>query len=46
MTWLNTIIGDGGQSGFDVALPEFRFHTYTDATPEVNFNNGDTADWI
>jgi hypothetical protein len=44
--WVNSIFGDGGQSGFDVGRPEFRFHTYMDATPEVNFNNGATADWI
>ncbi|BCB78549.1 sialidase family protein [Phytohabitans flavus] len=44
--WLNTIIGDGGQSGFDVTDKKFRFHTYNDTTPEVNFNNGATADWI
>jgi hypothetical protein len=44
--WLNTIIGDGGQSGFDVARPEFRFHTYTGVQAEVNFNNGDTGSWI
>jgi hypothetical protein len=44
--WLNTIIGDGGQSGFDVKVKNFRFHTYNDTTPEVNFNNGATADWI
>jgi hypothetical protein len=29
-----------------VAIPEFRFHNYTVATPEVNFNNGNVADWI
>ncbi|WP_328471800.1 glycoside hydrolase [Actinoplanes sp. NBC_00393] len=44
--WLNTIIGDGGQSGWDVARPEFRFHTYTGVQIEVNFNNGDTGSWI
>ncbi|MEV4280074.1 sialidase family protein [Actinoplanes xinjiangensis] len=44
--WLNTIIGDGGQSGFDVARPEFRFHTYTGVQAEVNFANGDTGSWI
>ncbi len=44
--WLNTIIGDGGQSGFDVARPEFRFHTYTGVQTEVNFSNGDTGGWI
>ena len=30
--WENTIIGDGGMSGFDVGIPEFRFHTYTGAS--------------
>lgn len=44
--WLNTMIGDGGQSGFDVGVPAFRFHNFFDATPEVNFDNGDIADWI
>ena len=40
-----TIDGDGGQSGFDVVNPNFRFHTYYDATPDVNFSNGATSDW-
>jgi hypothetical protein len=44
--WENTMIGDGGQSGFDVAIPEFRFHNFTGASPDVNFNKGDIADWI
>jgi hypothetical protein len=44
--WRNTMIGDGGQSGFDVAKPEFRFHNFTDVTTDVNFNNGNIADWI
>lgn len=44
--WVNTMIGDGGQSGFDVGRPEFRFHSFYDASPEVNLNNGDTGDWI
>ncbi|MEO5741939.1 MAG: hypothetical protein ABIS29_15230 [Vicinamibacterales bacterium] len=43
--WNNTMIGDGGQSGFDVANPDFRFHTFFDAQPEVNFSKGDMADW-
>ena len=43
--WLNTMIGDGGQSGFDAANPRFRFHTFYDASPDVNFSNGDIADW-
>jgi hypothetical protein len=43
--WYNTMIGDGGQSGFDVANPDFRFHTFYDASPDVNFSAGDIADW-
>ncbi|MBA2477325.1 MAG: exo-alpha-sialidase [Sporichthyaceae bacterium] len=45
-TWVNTMIGDGGQSGFDAKRPEFRFHNFYNASPEVNFDNGDIADWI
>ncbi|MFG3420408.1 exo-alpha-sialidase [Micromonospora sp. NPDC047730] len=44
--WVNTMIGDGGASGFDVGKPEFRFHTFYDASPEVNFDNGDVGSWI
>ena len=43
--WENTMIGDGGQSGFDAADPNFRFHTFYNATPDVNFSKGDIADW-
>ena len=44
--WRNTMIGDGGQSGFDVAVPGFRFHNFTGVSTDVNFNNGNLADWI
>jgi Arc-like DNA binding domain len=43
--WTNTMIGDGGQSGFDVADKSFRFHTFYNASPDVNFSNGEMADW-
>ena len=43
--WENTMIGDGGQSGFDSGDPEFRFHTFFTASPDVNFSGGDIADW-
>ncbi|HET9288403.1 MAG TPA: hypothetical protein VFO26_12690 [Gaiella sp.] len=43
--WENTMIGDGGQSGFDSEIPAFRFHTFFQATPDVNFSNGDISDW-
>ncbi|MDP9317559.1 MAG: exo-alpha-sialidase, partial [Actinomycetota bacterium] len=46
VTWRNTMIGDGGQSGFDAEKPNFRFHTFYDASPDVNFAGGDTAKWI
>jgi hypothetical protein len=44
--WNNMMIGDGGQSGFDIANPSFRFHTFTGTAVDVNFNSGTTADWI
>jgi len=44
--WHNTMVGDGGQSGFDVAIPEFRMHNFTGVSTDVNFNYGNLADWI
>jgi hypothetical protein len=44
--WENTMIGDGGQSGFDVAIRGFRFHNFTGASPDVNFDNGEFEQWI
>lgn len=43
--WMNTMIGDGGQSGFDIGNPAFRFHTFYNASPDVNFSNGAVIDW-
>jgi hypothetical protein len=43
--WVNTMIGDGGQSGFDIANRAFRFHTFFDAQVDVNFSSGQTIDW-
>ena len=40
--WENTMIGDGGQSGFDAAVPNFRFHTFFNATPDINLASGNT----
>jgi hypothetical protein len=45
-TWRNIMIGDGGASGFDAERRDFRLHNFFDATPEVNFDNGDIDDWI
>lgn len=44
--WENTMIGDGGASGFDVANPSFRFHNFYDASTEVSFTGGKLEDWI
>ncbi len=44
-TWLQTFWGDGGQSGFDATDSHFRFHTFFDASPEVNFSDGAITDW-
>lgn len=38
--------GDGGQSGFNPATPNTRFHNYFDATPEVNFHGNDPTQWL
>ena len=43
--WQNTMIGDGGQSGFDIVDPHFRFHNFFEASPDVNFSDGATIDW-
>ena len=45
-TWRNTMIGDGGQSGFDVGKKDFRFHSFFDVSPEVSFEAGDIGSWI
>ncbi len=44
--WENTMIGDGGWNGFDAANPNFRFHSFFDVSPEVNFEGGNIATWI
>ncbi len=46
VTWRNKMIGDGGQSGFDTKVKSFRFHTFYDASPDVNFHNGRIGAWI
>jgi hypothetical protein len=44
--WLETMWGDGGQSGFDAENPNFRFHTYYGPSPDINLNSGAVSDWI
>jgi hypothetical protein len=43
--WLQSIVGDGGQSGFDATNSHFRFHTFFEASPEVNFFDGAVREW-
>jgi hypothetical protein len=45
--WFESVGGDGGQSGYDIANPDIRYHNYYDATPEVSFHGGnDPAAWL
>jgi hypothetical protein len=44
--WENTMIGDGGWTGFDVTNPDFRFHNFFDASTEINLDGGNIASWI
>jgi hypothetical protein len=43
--WLQSMVGDGGQSGFDVANPHVRFHTYFSSQVDINFFDGAVAEW-
>jgi len=43
--WLETIDGDGGQSGYGAEDPTIRVHTYFDATPDVSFDDGAPGSW-
>jgi hypothetical protein len=43
--WPQTIGGDGGQSGFNAANPDIRFHTYFIQQVDVNFQGRNTLGW-
>jgi len=43
--WIQGMVGDGGQSGFDAVNPHFRFHTFTGPAADANFSDGAVADW-
>ncbi len=45
-TWYQTIYGDGGQSGFDVANPSVLFNEFTGPGTDSNFRDGDQASWV
>jgi hypothetical protein len=44
-SWFESVGGDGGQSGFNAAVPSIRMHTYTGPQIDVNFNDADTLGW-
>ena len=43
---LETVGGDGGQSGFDAADPSIRYHNYFSASPDVNFHGTNPNTWL
>lgn len=44
--WPQVIYGDGGQSGFNLGNPAFRFNSFTSNFHDVNFRNGDPTKWV
>ena len=44
--WTEVIGGDGGQSGFNPDDGNISYHNYFDATPGVNFDDNDPAQWL
>ena len=46
VNWNMIIWGDGGQSGFNAANPDFRFNTFTGQANDANFRGGDPAKWV
>lgn len=43
--WFESVGGDGGSSGVDIANPNVRMHTYTGAEGDVNFNGIEPLGW-
>lgn len=44
-SWFESVGGDGGQSGVDVANSSVRMHMYTGSAGDVNFNGTDPLGW-
>lgn len=44
--WVQSIYGDGGQSGFDAVNPAIRFNTFFTQATDTNFRNGDPTKWV
>jgi hypothetical protein len=43
--WIESVGGDGGQSGVNAENPLVRMHTYFSASPDVNFHGSDVSGW-
>ncbi|HET8911388.1 MAG TPA: hypothetical protein VFN23_08005, partial [Ktedonobacteraceae bacterium] len=44
-TWIESVGGDGGQSGFNVGNSNIRIHTYTGPDGDVNFQGSNPLGW-
>ncbi len=44
-SWLESVGGDGGQSGFNPVYPNIRMHSYYSAQHDVNFNGSNPLGW-
>jgi hypothetical protein len=44
-SWSVSVFGDGGQSGTSAFNANIRFHTYTEASPDVNFHGASEPWW-
>jgi len=45
MGWMETVGGDGGQSGFNVDNADIRYHSYYNPQHDVSFTGGDPNGW-
>jgi hypothetical protein len=45
-SWSESIWGDGGQAGFDIASKNFRFTNFYSPYTDVNFRGGDPTAWV
>ena len=45
-TWSQIIYGDGGNAGYDMANPTWRFNEFTSGFSDSNFENGDPERWV
>ena len=45
LSWFESVGGDGGLSGTDVANPNIRMHTYTGTFSDTNFHGTATTGW-